>query len=386
MKQHVAIIDADLIGRKRHRFPNLASMKLSAYYKDLGCDVVLKTDYEDLDHYDRVFLSKVFTDTEVPAGILERENVMAGGTGFFYDKAPALPEVIEHHWPDYHLYDEWVRGQMAQGKKRSEFKFYLDYSIGYLTRGCFRQCPFCVNRNYKRVQVHSPLMEFYDASRKKICLLDDNFLGSGQWRRLLLELQHTHRPFQFRQGLDERLLSDVNCPILFSSVYDGDFMFAFDNYADAAKIERNIQIARRYSQAIFKFYCFTGFDRADHWDGSFWVRDIFELFYRIQILMKYRCIPYVMRFNRYVESPYRGMYITLARWCNQPAFFKKKSLREFGILNGKGSATSRYLREFEARFPNVSPFYDMKFEGEIHDEICNGMEDYPRQRLEACGL
>lgn len=68
---------------------------------------------------------------------------------------------------------------MAQGKKRSEFKFYLDYSIGYLTRGCFRQCPFCVNRNYKRVQVHSPLMEFYDASRKKICLLDDNFLGSG---------------------------------------------------------------------------------------------------------------------------------------------------------------------------------------------------------------
>lgn len=104
MKQRVAIIDADLIGRKRQRFPNLVSMKLSAYYKDLGCDVVLKTDYEGLDHYDRVFLSKVFTDTAIPAGIIERENVTAGGTGFFYDKAPDLPAVIEHHRPDYHLY------------------------------------------------------------------------------------------------------------------------------------------------------------------------------------------------------------------------------------------------------------------------------------------
>lgn len=29
----VAIIDADLIGRKKHRFPNLACIKLSAYHK-----------------------------------------------------------------------------------------------------------------------------------------------------------------------------------------------------------------------------------------------------------------------------------------------------------------------------------------------------------------
>lgn len=32
----VAIIDADLIGRKKHRFPNLACMKLSAYHKSGG--------------------------------------------------------------------------------------------------------------------------------------------------------------------------------------------------------------------------------------------------------------------------------------------------------------------------------------------------------------
>ncbi len=87
----IAIIDADLIGRKRHRFPNLACMKLSGYWKDQGTDVVLKTDFTDLAEFDQVFLSKVFTDTPVPDAVLALPNVQCGGTGFFYDKAPPLP-------------------------------------------------------------------------------------------------------------------------------------------------------------------------------------------------------------------------------------------------------------------------------------------------------
>lgn len=31
----IGIIDADLIGRTKHRFPNLACMKLSSYYKNI---------------------------------------------------------------------------------------------------------------------------------------------------------------------------------------------------------------------------------------------------------------------------------------------------------------------------------------------------------------
>ena len=33
---NVAIIDADLLGRKNHRFPNLVCMKLSSYFKSQG--------------------------------------------------------------------------------------------------------------------------------------------------------------------------------------------------------------------------------------------------------------------------------------------------------------------------------------------------------------
>lgn len=61
----IAIIDADLISRTKHRFPNLACMKLSGYYKTLGNTVELKTDYEHLSQYDKVFISKVFTDTPI---------------------------------------------------------------------------------------------------------------------------------------------------------------------------------------------------------------------------------------------------------------------------------------------------------------------------------
>ena len=43
----VAIIDADLIGRWRHRFPNLACEKISGYWKAKGAEVELKLDYDN---------------------------------------------------------------------------------------------------------------------------------------------------------------------------------------------------------------------------------------------------------------------------------------------------------------------------------------------------
>ena len=49
-----------------------------------------------------------------------------------------------------------------------------------------------------------------------------------------------------------------------------------------------------------------------------WVEDILGFLERIEILMKYKWLLYVMRFERYKESPFRGMYISIARWANQP--------------------------------------------------------------------
>lgn len=369
----IAIIDADLIGRSKHRFPNLVCMKLSGYYKEIGYKVELKLDYKNLQSYDKVFISKVFTDTPIDKSILTFPNVRYGGTGFYYDKAPSLPMEIEHHMPDYHLYDEWVNKQLNEvnkkGKlkyKRDDFKYYLDYSIGFMTRGCFRQCKFCVNKNYKKVFPHSSLDEFLDKSRKKICLLDDNFLGHSEWKEMLLKLQKTGKSFQFKQGLDERLLTDEKCKILFESKYDGDYIFAFDNIEDYKVIEKKLQLIRKYTNKVLKFYVFCGFDKNDKWDNNFWKQDLWDLWKRIELLMKYQCLPYIMRFNRYEESPYRGTYINLAAWCNQPNAFKKKSYREFvdyqQSRHQKECSEVKYLKLIEKEMPDLSKyFFDIKF-------------------------
>lgn len=81
MIRKIAIIDADLVGRNKHRFPNLVCMKISSYYKSNGYDVILKTDYQGLDIFDKVFISKVFTDTPVEDSVLKLPNVEYGGTG-----------------------------------------------------------------------------------------------------------------------------------------------------------------------------------------------------------------------------------------------------------------------------------------------------------------
>jgi hypothetical protein len=356
----IGIIDADLLSRRNHRFPNLACMKISGYYKEQGHEVELLTSYDIISAYDQVYISKVFTDTQVTDNILSLPNVQYGGTGFYFDKAPPLTDEIEHHMPDYHLYDDWVTRQINQGKNPKDFAYYTDYSIGFLTRGCFRKCSFCVNQRYDRVSKHSPLHEFYDPNRKKICLLDDNFLGCPDWKLLLQELQSTGKPFQFKQGLDARLLTDEKCKALFQSKYDGDFIFAFDKIDDTPIIETKLKMIRTHTNKIPKFYVLCGFDSAKRWDAEFWERDLHDTFVRIRILSQYRCLPYIMRHEKYQQSPYKGMYITLARWCNQPSFFKKKSLREFCQAD-QGQASKRYLAEFEATFPAMREYLDMKF-------------------------
>jgi len=385
----VAIVDADLISRYNHRFPNLACEKISAFHKEAGHDVHLETDYGKLDSYDEVFVSKVFTDTPVPDWLKPTDRIHLGGTGFYFDKAPKLPDEIEHHMPDYHLYDDWIHEEMRKAeslalirggqthfdskKFLSKFKEYTDYSIGFTTRGCFRKCPFCVNQHYNRVFLHSPLEEFYDASRKKICLLDDNILGCGNWKQILNELIATKKPFKYKQGMDERLLTDEKCEILFNCKYDGDYTFAFDNIKDYQLIHDKLRLIRNHtSSGNIIFYVLVGFESTD-------ITDIVNAFKRISLLMRYRCKPYIMRYQSkdsapWKESEFQGMYVTLARWCNQPSMFKTKTFREFCELCQRDMKTDnlcaamKALRYVEASYPDVAEkYFDMRFPEEVVD-------------------
>ena len=390
----VGIIDADLLGRNKHRFPNLVCEKLSAYWKERGAEVKLLMDYDQIDLCDEVYISKVFTDTPVPDWISRNvnmdtgevtlpPNIHVGGTGFFFAHAPNLDEEIEHHMPDYDLYNEWIESEVNKARDlaeksgkhfneysyRVQFKEYTDYSIGFVTRGCFRKCPFCVNQKYDHVFRHSPLNEFYDPKRKKICLLDDNVLGCSEWRDIIDEILKLGKPFKFKQGLDERVLTEEKCEILFNANYDGDYTFAFDNISDYELIHKKLQLIRRYTKATnIKFYVLVGFESTD-------AKDIENMWKRVALLMEYQCLPYIMRYQNKNESPwedskYRGMYITMARWCNQPNFFKKKSFREYCEANqerikteGKICSSMRALIAFEEEYPEIArKYFDMRYD------------------------
>ena len=80
----IGLIDADLLDNGT-RHPNLALMKIAGYYKDNGYDAVLIKSYNDVKGYKEIFISKVFTFTQVPQEILDMNNIHIGGTGFFFD-------------------------------------------------------------------------------------------------------------------------------------------------------------------------------------------------------------------------------------------------------------------------------------------------------------
>ena len=383
---YIGLCDADLLDNGT-RHPNLVLMKIAGFLFDNNIPFELILDSNaNLDKYEHVFMSRVFTFTKLPEfytkakGTDEEAKFHIGGTGFYanekninefresrnedifrLEKDEFLNSLDNHRgghkkkgidmarqMPYYHLYDAFVEQQVKAGFKRDKYKDYQKYSIGFLTRGCVRHCPFCVNKLEKQVCRYSNLEWFLDNERDEqghlvrpyIYLWDDNILASDRsiWEPLLQELIDTKRPFQFRQGLDERMLAEspdgeLMAQMLAKSKYHGDFIFAFDNWKDRELIEQALKIWKRHNpKKGTKFYLFCGFKQSQTNTNLFY-KDIYELFQRIKILMQYGCVGYVMRHEDYHNAPISNIYIQIARWCNQQAFYKKMSFWEFCYRN-----------------------------------------------------
>lgn len=361
---NIALIDADLLdGGTRH--PNLALLKMSGWHKAQGNTVRLITNYDQLEpdlfsngaeDYDHIAVSKVFTKTKVPP-VLQRlinsGKASIGGTGFFEVGGPALPHEVEHHMPDYHLYDEYIATHPD-----GHWDDYQLASIGFTTRGCFRKCPFCVNRHYDRVQRHAHVSEFLDPTRPRIYLWDDNFMAAGEkiWNEVMDELQATGKRFQFRQGLDVRLMTHKKATRLAASKYHGDFIFAFD-HIDPPTVKatmRGLHTWREHTNKSTKVYVLCGFDSQDE-------QDIFSIFHRIELLNTVGCLPYITRHENYNKSPYKRLITQIARWCNQPALYKKKSFMEYLTMPNNQTALQA-AQCFISEHPQFADkFFNMKY-------------------------
>lgn len=395
-KTKVGLIDADLLCNGT-RHPNLALLKIAGYLRDNGYKrgivdgtnsyelITNDTNLDEIQKIDYFYVSCVFTFTyNNPPLILStlrnnkklNKKVRMGGTGAYANLSVregfaqrrnedmhrlandsflnTLTNKTGNHgidmrtqMPDYHLYDDFVTVMEQVKTKTSYYKDYKEYSIGFLTRGCFRQCPFCVNKLETKALAYSKLDDFLDnevdektgkLKRPYIYLWDDNFLASPHWEEMLDELIATKRPFQFRQGLDERLIAqhrrgEEMAKKLSSANYHGDFIFAFDNWFDRKIIVKSLKIWKYYCpKKETKFYLFCGFKQSSSNLKSF-QQDIAEIFMRISVLMRYGCLPYIMRHEDYKKSPLPNIYVQIARWCNQPGFFRNLSFWQFCYKN-----------------------------------------------------
>jgi hypothetical protein len=393
------IVDADLLDNGT-RHPNLVLMKLAGYFRDrnISYKFIYNNDNDDISNYSFIYVSKVFTFTKVPSFLdkIEPSKIIKGGTGYYVEEDnlelfnqqreddmarleldPNLPNFnMASQMPDYTLYNEYVDGEIKKGKNPQSYKDYQFFSIGFLTRGCIRKCPFCVNKNIDYVYNYSNLHDFVDNSRPMIYLWDDNFLASKDWKPLLLELQATKKPFQFRQGLDIRLVNEEKAEMLAKSKYHGDFIFAFDQIKDKELIVKKLKIWKQYTKKTTKLYLFCGYEISD--DQSL-INDILHLFERIEVLMSYGCLGYVMRHEDYRNHPLKNIYVQIARWCNQPQFYKKMSFKEFiernqfWVKTDNKCMSLKTYEDFSSNFPEYAPqlnhYFNMKYDSTINPTL-----------------
>lgn len=359
----IGLIDNELCTRKNHSFPNLAIMKLSSWHKKQGHIVkLISFDYINPntifnEPFDKVYISKVFSDTDTPTFIDNLDFVEKGGSGFYYDLAKSLPHEIEHSFPDYDIYKDIPS---------CDSSYYKDYSIGFLTRGCIRKCSFCINKNSKKVEHHSFINEFFDNKRPFIMLLDDNITAYKGFFDVFKTLNDTGHPFVFKQGMDFRLLTEKKMKVLWDSNYYSTsktkknkktgmtFHFAFDNIKDYNIFDKKLKyynINRPYMHNLF-FYVLVGYDRNSEYNNSFYKNDITNMLKRVELLFRYSAYAYIMIHKDAEKSPHYKIIKDLKNLCNVPMNVTNKTMSE-ALLQKKYYKTHDFIEKNEAWFLSV---------------------------------
>jgi hypothetical protein len=296
----IGLIDVD-----HSRFPNIALMKISAWHKSQGDEVEWYTPFE---HYNRVYVSKVFSFSEDWREPINADEVIRGGSGYAitikdgreeYNVAidNPLSYEIEHIYPDYSIYPMYTK----------------DTAYGFLTRGCPRGCSFChvaAKEGRKSYKV-ADLNEFWNG-QKNIVLCDPNILACKDWEGLLQQLIDSKAYVDFNQGLDIRMMTEEKAEML-SKIKIKEIHFAWDRYEDKELVLPRLEMFAKYSNLVGKHnaivYTLVNFDTTLEQDLE-----------RIYTLRDMGYWAYVMIYDK---EHCAQIYRDLSRWVNNRFIFAK---------------------------------------------------------------
>lgn len=315
MNQKIGLIDVD-----GHNFPSLPLMKLSAYHKASGDFVDW---YNPLTAWqqppDRVYMSKVFTFTPDYPHPINAKEIIKGGTGYFYpDGGSSLQKEIEHIYPDYSLYPELTKNT----------------AYGFLTRGCPRNCKFCIVGCKEGLISHkvADLSEFWQG-QKEIKLLDPNLLAAKEHKKLLQQLEESKTWVDFTQGLDARMLTEKNIEQI-QKIKIKMVHFAWDNIKDEKLIVKKLKLFKEITNVDKRkatVYILTNFNSSFEED-----------LHRVYKVRDLGFSPFIMIYEKQTASK---NVRNLQRWVNNRTIWHSNETAKFeDYKKGLNNETMRSRR------------------------------------------
>lgn len=272
-------------------FPNLALLKLAAHHRAKG-DTVER--YMPLADYDMIYSSKVFSWT--PEDGYLPPTASRGGSG--HDLSAALPDEIEHTCPDYAFAG-------------------INYSMGFLTRGCIRACPWCVvPKKEGKIRPHADIEEF--CRHRDVVLMDNNVLAHDHGIVQIEKMARRGLRVDFNQGLDARLIDKAIAQRLANLRWLHPIRLACDHKSQMPDIENAVRLLRCAGVTPKAYSCYV------------LVKDIDDALERIEFLRTLKVDPFAQPYrDPYSSSKPTELQRRFARWVNHKAIFKTVSWPEY---------------------------------------------------------
>lgn len=277
---------------KSNIFPNLALMKLSAWHKSKGDSIEWYRPLE-ADSYDKVYSSKVFTFTKQDPYLTA--DAEKGGTG--YGLFNNLEDHIEHIMPDYSLYD-------------------IDYSMGFLTRGCMRSCSWCVvPKKEGKIRKNADVEEFLQ--HKKVVFLDNNVLACDHGIEQLDKIAKLGLQVDFNQGLDARLITGSIPKRLGKIKWLNAVRLACDDISQIESIRKAVEALRWHNVTPRRYFCYV------------LVKDVGDAIERIKFLKGLDLDPFAQPYIAPDGTPPTRIQKKFARWVNMKATYKSTTWDDY---------------------------------------------------------
>jgi radical SAM superfamily enzyme YgiQ (UPF0313 family) len=230
---------------------------------------------------------------------MSTNDVVYGGTG--NDIKIKLPNKIEHICPDYNLYG-------------------LDYSLGFLTRGCPNHCSWCiVPEKEGDIRPNADIKEFL--VHDKVVLMDNNVLASDHGIDQITKLTILKVKVDFNQGLDCRLIDDSIARLLSKVKWLHPIRLACDSQLQMKAIEKAVRLLRWHNATPKKYFVYC------------LIKNIDEALERIKFLKGLYLDPFAQPYIDFRKSimPTKEQK-NLARWINHKAIFNSVPYEEYNKI------------------------------------------------------